>query len=337
MRTPAALVLVAALVLPTGAATSIPEPSDPAARAAARVDSGARVLAISVDGLNPNAIRRLGTGRAPVLNRLVAEGAATLNARTAREMTVTLPNHTTMVTGRRIDASKGGHGVTWNTDLPGRTVQQAAGGPVGSVFSTVAEGGGESAVFAGKSKFSLFQRSWPADVDRMTIDERPGRLVRAARADLVNGDREVTFLHLALPDAAGHARGFMSPAYLDAVARTDRLIGLMVRAIEKHADLAAEVTVVLTADHGGRGPNHADARKQFNFRIPFLAWGAGVTTGDLYALNPQRKNPRGLRTTYAAKRQPIRNGDLANLVTGLLGLPAVAGSQFGVTQDLQIS
>jgi predicted AlkP superfamily pyrophosphatase or phosphodiesterase len=329
----ASLTLVAALALPGGAATAIPEAAAPAAR----VEPGARVLAISVDGLNPTAIRRLGTERAPVLNRLVAEGAATLNARTAREMTVTLPNHTTMVTGRRIDAARGGHGVDWNDDLRGRTVQAAAGEPVASVFTAVADGGGESSVFAGKSKFSLFKRSWPAAVDRLTIDEQPARLVRAARAELVNDDRELTFLHLALPDAAGHDRGFMSPAYLHAVARTDRLIGLMVRAIEKHADLASEVTVVLTADHGGRGPSHGDATKPFNYRIPFLAWGADVETGDLYAMNPQRANPRGVRTTYAAARQPVRNGDLANLVTTLLGLPAVAGSEFGVTQDLRVS
>lgn len=333
MRSPvAALALVAALTPLGGAATAIPEETP----SAARVESGARVLAISVDGLNPTAIRRLGTERAPVLNRLVTEGAATLNARTSREMTVTLPNHTSMVTGRRIDAARGGHGVTWNEDLRGRTVQAAAGEPVSSVFTTVAAGGGESAVFAGKAKFSLFKRSWPAAVDRLRIDERPGRLVRAARAELVSGDRELTFLHLALPDAAGHDRGFMSPAYLDAVARTDRLVGTMVRAIENHADLAAEVTVVLTADHGGRGPSHGDARKPFNFRIPFLAWGAGVQTGDLYALNPTRADPGTLRTTYAAPLQPIRNGDLANLVTSLLGLPAVDGSEFGLDQDLQV-
>lgn len=333
MRTPAALVLVAALVLPTGAASA--GPAD-AVAPPSRVDSGARVLAISLDGLNPTAIRRLGAERAPVLTRLLAEGAATLNARTDREMTVTLPNHTSMVTGRRIDAASGGHGVDWNEDLPGRTVQGAAGHPVGSVFSAIAGAGGESAVFAGKSKFSLFKRSWRGGVDRITIDENAARLVRAARADLVGGDRELTFLHIALPDAAGHASGFMSPAYLDAVARTDRLVGLMVRAIENHAALTEHVTLVLTADHGGRGANHADATRLADYRIPFLAWGAGVTTGDLYAMNPTRANPGKARTSYAAARQPVRNGDLANLTLDLLGLPPVAGSEFDAAQDLVV-
>ena len=46
------------------------------------------------------------------------EGAFTLDARTEREQTRTLPNHTGMLTGRRIDARRGGHGVTYNPDRP---------------------------------------------------------------------------------------------------------------------------------------------------------------------------------------------------------------------------
>ena len=80
---------------PAGPATGAREA---APDAAARVR---HVVAVSVDGLNPRAIRELGHRRSPVLHRLRAHGAGTLNARTARELTVTLPNHTGMVTGRR--------------------------------------------------------------------------------------------------------------------------------------------------------------------------------------------------------------------------------------------
>ncbi|WP_244929607.1 alkaline phosphatase family protein [Nocardioides sp. W7] len=346
MRSSAALVLTATLVLTGGAVASgpaiaIPEPfrartTTETPAPVARADAGARVLAISVDGLNPAAIRRLGPTRAPVLTRLLAEGAATLNARSSRELTITLPNHTTMVTGRRIAKSSGGHGVTWNDDLAGRTVHGAAEHRVSSVFSVVARAGGESAVFAGKTKFSLFDRSWPAAVDRSTIDTDPVALVRAARADLRRADRELTFLHLALPDKAGHDAGFMSTRYLDEVARTDRLLGRVVRTIERTPALAEHLTLVLTADHGGRGADHGDRMRLANYRIPFVVWGAGVTAGDLYALNPQRADPGHGRPSYDARRQPVRNGDLANLVTGLLGLPAVPGSEFDDGQDLVV-
>ncbi len=97
----------------------------------------ARVVAISLDGLNPRAIVRLGRARLPNLYRLFDEGAGTLNARTQVEQTVTLPNHTSMVTGRRIDAGRGGHGVTWNWHRAGTTVHRAAGHDVSSVFRVV--------------------------------------------------------------------------------------------------------------------------------------------------------------------------------------------------------
>ena len=104
------------------------------------------MLAISIDALNPAALSRLGPERAPALHRLMAEGAFTLNARTQVESTETLPNHTSMVTGRRVQASRGGHGVTWNVHRPGTTVQQAAGHDVSSVFSVAHTAGLDGAV-----------------------------------------------------------------------------------------------------------------------------------------------------------------------------------------------
>ena len=169
------------------------------------------VVAISVDGLNPQAIRRLGRSRAPVMHRLRARGAGTLNARTEREMTVTLPNHAGMVTGRRIDADHRGHGVTWNDSRRDpRPVQEAAGHPVRSVFSVVHAAGRSSAVFASKEKFTLFERSWPKAVDRSVVRWDNATLVRSARRDLARRRRAFTFVHLSLPDSVGHESGFMS-------------------------------------------------------------------------------------------------------------------------------
>ena len=160
LRRPA-VVLAAALAASFLAA---PGPATADRADTARVNEK-HVIAISVDGLNPRALNRLGRAGAPNLNRLIRdEGAGTVNARTQLEMTLTLPNHTSMVTGRRIKASKGGHGVTWNDDTVTKTVQQAAGHEVDSVFTQVHEAGGTTAVYATKSKFWLFERSWPKAV-----------------------------------------------------------------------------------------------------------------------------------------------------------------------------
>lgn len=292
------------------------------------------VVAITLDGLNPAAIRRLGRGGAPTLSRLIRQGASTMNARTAYEKTETLPNHTSMVTGRRIDARSGGHGVTWNDERKTpRTVQAAAGEPVGSVFSAVHDAGLSSSLFSSKTKFSLWLRSWPEAIDASAIVEDNKTLVTRFIDDL-STPRAFRFLHLSAPDVTGHKRGFMGTAYLRAVRRSDGQLRRVVRAV---TDSGVATTILITSDHGGRGSGHYSPTSLGNYRIPFIAWGTGVERGaDLYDLNePVFQDPRRTRTTYS--EQPVRNGDVANLALDLLGLAAVVDSEFDVAQDLELS
>jgi hypothetical protein len=330
LRTALGAALVA-VVLGSAPATASP----PVERRAADIT---RVVAISVDGLNPVAIDRLGEAGTPTFHRLMEEGAFTLNARSEVELTITLPNHTGMVTGRRVDKRFGGHGVTWNDDrLVPRTVQAAAGHPVGSVFSSLAGAGLSSAMFAAKTKFSLFTRSWPGGIARSVIDEDNTELVKVARRDLATKSRAFTFLHISLPDVAGHAHGWLSPAYLAAVKRSDYLIGRVLTTIGKTPESREHTLVLVTADHGGRGPSHTDPTVYADYRVPFFAWGPGVPAGaDLYALNPTYANPGTERVGYAAAGQPVRNGDLGNLVLDVLGLPPIPQSGLDYAQDLEV-
>ena len=322
---------VVAAALPLVGCDAHESPHERAAATSATVEP--HVLAISVDGLNVRAIERLGASRAPTFQRLLDEGAGTLNARTELEQTVTLPNHTGMLTGRRIAAPKGGHGVTWDDNRRSMTVQKAAGRPVSSIFTVVHESGGSTALYTTKEKFSLFERSWPKGIDTFTVDENQKRLVSLVRADLGDGAPTFTFLHVSLPDRNGHEYGGMSARYLGAVKRTDAQLGTLLDAVAGSA-----VTVVLTADHGFEtGATEHSARRDIeNYRIPFLVWGAGVDHGDLYAMNPTFRDPGTRRPTYAG-RQPVRNGDLANLAATLLGLDAVPGSTLDADQSLVVS
>jgi hypothetical protein len=296
------------------------------------------VVVISVDGLNPDAITQLGEAGAPSFHRLVAEGASTFNARSEVEMTLTLPNHTGMVTSRRIDAARGGHGVTWNDDRRRpRTVRGAAGARVLSVFSSLDAAGLGSAVFAAKAKFTLFERSWPQGIDRTLINGDNVALVEAALRDLTYKWRALTFLHISLPDVVGHTRGWMSPAYLTAVRQSDALVGSVLETVGATAESQAHTLVVVTADHGGEGPGHSDRRRYANYRVPFLVWGPGVPAGaDLYDLNPTYADPGRRRIFYGAARQPVRNADVGNLVLDLLGLPAIPYSELNAAQDLEV-
>ena len=237
---------------------------------------------ISLDGLNPTALTKLGSTGAPALHRMMRQGASTLNARAEVEQTETLPNHTGMVTGRRIEKARDGHAVTWNDErLSPFTVQEAAEHGVDSIFSLAKRQGLTSALYSAKEKFSLFDRSWPDGTDKVLIDSDNDRLATVAVRDLQQASYDFAFLHISLPDRAGHASGWLSAPYLDAVRQSDALVGQVLEAVRADSRLSDRVTVMLTADHGGpRGQrNHAEAGKLANYRVPFLMWGAGVARG----------------------------------------------------------
>ena len=337
-RSPLAALLAFALVVVFGTQACAAVPSTSTERRLAQRADAESVLAISIDGMSVASIRKLGRAQLPNLFRFMRAGAWTLNARTEREMTLTLPNHTSMVTGRRIAAATGGHGVTWNDDRPTpSTVQAAAGHDVASVFSAVGAAGGSTALFAAKTKFSLWPRSWPDAIDRTRIDLDNVALVDALIADLP-ADRDFRFLHLSLPDNAGHKHGWMSKPYLSAVRASDALVGRVVRAVNADPARKAGTTMLLTSDHGGHGPSHDKATLLDNHRIAFMARGSGVDRGvDLYAINATYQDPGRRRTVYGLRRPPVRNGMIANLALDLLDLPAVEGSEFDVEMDLRLT
>lgn len=324
---------LAALLVPPVVGCSGATPDGGARLAGEAPPAGPAVVAISIDGLSVEAVRQLGAAGTPTIHRLLDEGASTLNARTEVEQTITLPNHTSMVTGRRIDRSRGGHGVTWNDDRAGTTVQRAAGRSVGSVFSRVHGAGGTTALYTTKSKFSLFPRSWPNGVDTFRVKENQRRLVRLAKLDLADDPATFTFLHVSLPDRFGHDFGGMSPQYLDAVRRTDAQLAGVVRAVADQ-----DVVVLLTSDHGfATGETeHSERRNPENYRVLFATWGAGVERGDLYEMNPDFRDPGAGRPSYAG-RQPVRNGNVANLALSLLGLASIPGSGIDPDQELVVN
>ncbi len=287
------------------------------------------VIAISVDGLNPAALTQLGPSRLPEFHALIRDGASTLNARTELESTETLPNHTGMLTGRPVDGPSG-HGVAFNKD-PGKiTVSSNAGHAVGSVFDAVHRAGRTTAMYASKTKFALYQRSWAGSLDRTVIDEDNDQLVSRLVADLASDPSDFTFVHLSAPDVAGHASGFMGSAYLRAVELVDRLLGRIRDAVAASPELRTRAYLILTADHGGRGAHgHSAAAKPDDYSVPFVVDGPTASAGsNLYALNPDYRDPGTGRPSYDG-RQPVRNGE-----PGRPG-DAVARSPTGARQRLR--
>jgi len=81
---------------------------------------------------------------------------------------------------------------------------------------------------------------------------------------------------------------------------------------------------ILHAVDGG----HSDATSPFDYTVPFYVVGAGIPAyTDLYRFTGSRRaDPGDARPRYAEPVQPVRNGDAANAITALLGLPTVPGS-----------
>lgn len=308
------------------------------------------VVAVTVDGLAPRALVRLGPARTPAFARLVREGASTYNARTTYESTSTLPNHASMMTGRRV-LGEAGHQVDVNRD-PGGTLASRAGHYIAGIFDVAHDRSRRTALYTSKGKFRFLRRSWDADhgaPDRVGVNNGRDKLTRFLLEDadvlvsrlisrLRNRPDQLSFLHLALPDAAGHRYGWMSPAYLDSVRQTDALLGRVLRTIAARPALRARTTVVVTADHGGIAgtTSHGDPSRYSDYRVPFLVWGPGVRWGaDLYTLNPQRRRP-GYRQPWYFAARPIRNIDLARLATSRLALPGVPGGDIMGTEPLRL-
>jgi hypothetical protein len=334
----------------TGVDASIddPFPSDDGG-----IRTSRRAILVSVDGLGAYYLQRqLDQGKLPNFAALGRAGASTLNARTDYEYTITLPNHTSMLTGRPVSADDdlpvtAYHGWTSNSDVDFSVTLHNAGNPnlryVASVFDVVHDHGLSTCLYSGKTKFTLYSNSYNAlngaldpvgedngrnKIDRVAImDHRTDLVINTALGDLAGGVCDFAFIHIADTDWVGHAEGWGSDAWLSTLDTIDDWIGR----IAKFAD--ARVTsepyaLVVTADHGGIDYGHSDATLPIDYTIPFFVIGPGLPPGaNLYArTNPRRADPRDTRPRYSAPLQPVRNADAANLITTLLGLPPVPGS-----------
>ena len=318
------------------------------------------VVVVSVDGLRPDAIDGPEDGALPGFRRLM-KGPHTLQARADATLTITLPNHVSMVTARPVNGA-GGHGWLLNDDPPaakdGGTLHKRRGTYVASMFDVAHDRGAATAVIATKSKFSLMAQSYDdanggtdatgADDGKDKVDAfacvRTSRMARdAAIAWLRSQDGPtLTMLHFAAPDHAGHGTGWdMAPGspYRKAIAEVDAELAALLAAIDAEPALRGRVAVILTADHGGGVPfiSHTVPVAAENFLIPFIVWlGADRAPSELAALNADRRAiaPAAQYIGDEAQPQPIRNAEAGNLALRLLGMPPIPGSVANARQDL---
>jgi hypothetical protein len=319
------------------------------------------VIHISVDGLHPGHLQtQINASVAPHFKRFQDEGAWTNNARTDYTRTNTLPNHTSMITGRPVSLPTGmpamtHHGYTENDTPPTNPPETlhnftSPDWYKASAFDVVHDADKSTAMYASKIKFRIFEQSYDDThgaphpngnnkIDTYVMDEATAVMQEALLSDLADTNFNYTFVHYADLDDAGHFQGgWGSPAYMEAIVTVDNYLGQLFNLVETDPDLVGRTAIILSADHGGTGTGHSTASIPANYTIPFYVWGAGVAHGDLYALNDgTRMNPGTGRPDYNASGQPIRNGDGGNLALDLLGLGGIPNSLINSAQNLLVS
>ena len=325
------------------------------------------VIVISVDGLGGTYLSNLlnqANDKYPIPNfkRLMNEGACTLAAHIDNNNWETLPNHTSMITGRPRDPIAGaGHGWRSNSN-PTTTLHAIKGSYVASVFDVAHDNGLRTGIFANKSKFSLFDTygsytsggSYNAingAIDTTGVDNGRDKIDDTYINTTLGGivvdtfiaqqkstrPNQYTFLHIAEPDTYGHSSGWGSAAWSSQVVVVDTMLGKIFKLIEQDIPaLKGTTAIILTADHGNQDNPLTGVDR---YSVPFCVWGPGVPAGaDLYSLNAGN---RGVASSYPMTTydgvQPIRNAEASNLALHLLGLGPIPGSSINYSQNLKVS
>lgn len=307
------------------------------------------VVLITVNGLRPSAIWETGDQGTPVLHRMIAEGASTLNARTDYHAVNRLANAVSMLTAREAKPATGGHGAGWHK-RDGSTLTQTAGHYVSSLMDVTHDFGRSTALFTTDRDMRLVRRSYnghngAADVfqpdngrrkiSQFTLAPDNRTVVAKTIARMRHSVPAFSFVQLDWAATQGERHGWHSKKYHRAVELTDSRIGQILDTLDSRP-AGRHTVVIVTAERGGSLRRGNPAHQFDVYRVPVIATGPGVAAGaDLYDLNPQLAYPHRDRASYAGA-QPVRTAYLANLVTRLLGEPPVPGGTMDPGQELSI-
>lgn len=218
-----------------------------------------RFILISLDGLRPDAITAEIAPRMSALRDAGAHADYAINDLPS----ATMSNHATMLTGL-VSAV---HGLIIDFEIPGTIPQRT--------FLDIAfDAGYRCAFYVSKTKLKYMAHAESLEV--VQTDAGPGTTVERMLEQITPEGPDVFFLHLADPDSTGHRSGWMSPEYLDAVTRMDQLVGRVYDAAA--LDETRPTYFLITADHGGSGPNHFLNLPE-DREIPWILVGPDVPAG----------------------------------------------------------
>jgi len=235
--------------------------------------SAEHVVVIGCDGMGSVSFTPT---NAPVMHRLMREGAWTLRARGVLP-TVSSPNWASMIMG----AGPEQHGVTsneWQTNK--FEIAPTAVGPGGmfpTIFGQLRAQRPDSRIVCVHDWDGFGRLLEPGAPD--VLENVKGSAATARRAALLIKELKPNFLFIHFDDVdhAGHEFGWKSAEYFRAVEDMDGLVGQVLAALDE-AGIRDRTVVLVTADHGGVGKKHGGATME-ELEIPWIIAGPGVRVG----------------------------------------------------------
>jgi len=103
------------------------------------------------------------------------------------------------------------------------------------------------------------------------------RVARAAVEHLREEPFDFLFIYFGRTDSMGHAHGWMTEPYIDAISHADFCLGLVLDALKESG---RDVTVLVQSDHGGHERTHGTEMDE-DMLIPWILSGKGVKPGQL--------------------------------------------------------
>ena len=223
-----------------------------------------RVVLFLIDGMRPDGMMQADT---PTMDSLRTGGACTMTARTVMP-SMTLPCHTSLFLGVRPSR----HGITTN-------IWQPQVRPVPGIFDTLQQAGLITAFFYNWEELRDLSRPGSLNASFMvkdvTGDGRADTAISQLAANwLLHNTFNFAFVYLGGVDLAGHAYGWMSDAYLQAICHADQCIQRVLDV------LPANSTVVVTSDHGGHEQTHGTDCDE-DMTIPLILNGPAIPAGQI--------------------------------------------------------
>jgi predicted AlkP superfamily pyrophosphatase or phosphodiesterase len=224
------------------------------------------VVVISIDGCRPDVLLRADT---PTIHEMMARGSFTFYAETT-DLAVTLPSHTSMMTG----VVPTTHGIDFNVDPPDDQLTYPR---VPTLFDIAHANGMVTALVSTKSKFRVLNRPGSVDAAAISTESSSSDDMLTAKngAEIIDALKPNAMLvHLGNNDKVGHAAGWGTPDQLDAMHTADEGVNIVLHALD-NAGIADDTLVIVSSDHGGSGATHGagDPRSRY---IPWIAVGPRV-------------------------------------------------------------